>query len=430
MKSAKKILTNFSHARSTQSICFRPQNEEEIAPLFEKAQDRGILARGWGLSYGDGCFNDHGLIVDMTRLNRLLDFDEAQGILTAEPGTTFKDLFFHPNFIPPVIPGTLYSTLGGAVANDVHGKNNHREGTLSHHILKLVIQVNNQTYHLSPNQDPDLFYATLGGLGLTGIIKEITIKLKKASHFVQVQQVPFSNLEKLLSTMTTDGLAFDYQVAWVDLLNQPKAILFLANHAPINHLSTQPRPLYYPKIPFRMITRWNIRLFNQLYYYLKKQSKKSIALLQQFNNPLDFVKNWNYVYGKSGLLQFQAVFDVKDALSIIEQLQHIIKINRATPTLSVLKYFTKAGLGLLSFAEKGFTLAIDFINNEGAKRAIPQMNHLISERGGKIYLAKDLFLTREEFQHQYPKYDLFVAQIKKHPSLTQSDLGRRLGLIL
>jgi hypothetical protein len=349
--------------------------------------------------------------------------------LECQPGVTFKSLFsVHPDFIPPVIPGTVHATLAGGIAHDVHGKNNHKEGSFGTHVLWMDVLVGDTLIRCSRKQNSDLFYASIAGLGLTGFIVRLGLQMKKSSRFVQVQQEHYSSLESLMTFMTTKGLDYDYQVAWLDLLNTPhQGLLSLANYCePVpykKHLT-----LTVPKLPLSLINSWSMKCFNQL--YSKRSLSQQSLSLEQFNNPLDKIQHWNRLYGPKGLIQFQAVFAEEQGYSLLSALLESIKKAKATPTLAVLKVLTQTGEGLLSFCKPGFTLAIDFINNEQAKQAIRNMNQYITDIKGSVYLAKDLLLTQEQCHSIYPKLDEFKQVLHKYNSSLQSDLSKRLGITL
>ena len=432
MQTKTQQFSNFSHAIHTTASTIRPDEEEHIKDIFPATAGQGILARGNGLSYSDCCVNHKKIIVDTTRLNHILSFDPATGIAVCQGAVTFADLFLiDPHFIPPVLPGTLHATIAGGVANDVHGKNNPHAGSFGHHIEWIELQVGAQSLRCSHSENTTLFKATIAGLGLTGIIKRIAVRLCKASRVVIKKTEKFSCFPSLLQRMQHEGIQYDYQMAWLDLLNKPRALLSLANHvAPLHDekINNSSKRIYtVPRLPIRLINHSLMKQFNRIYYQQANTETQRVPL-KQFNNPLDEINHWNRLYGKNGLLQFQAVFGVADAHTTLDALLKIIKSHQATPTLAVLKYFTQAGVGLLSFAEPGFTLAIDFIHNPQARRAITDMNQLISTLRGKIYLAKDLLLNRQQFTTMYPQHLEFCDSLAKHNSPMSSDLGKRLGI--
>ncbi len=422
-----KQFSNFTQTVKTYANCFRPETEEEIQSLFSTLTKQKILARGTGLSYSDCCVNDKGIIIDTSRLNHLLAFNPKTGVLICQGGVTFADLFLvDPQFIPPVIPGTLYATVAGGIANDVHGKNNHQKGNFGQHILWIDLQVNERSYRCSPEEHDDLFYATIGGLGLTGLIKRVAISMQQVSRYVEVSTEKYNNLDRLLTSMQSQGIHYDYQVAWLDLIQGSRGILSLANHCEVDESKTPPKRYLLPKSPFRLIYPWMIKPFNA--FYFNKKYTNNILYLGQFNNPLDTISNWNYLYGKKGLLQLQVVFPSTNASATIKLLRAIMQKNQAIPTLAVLKFFTQQGCGLLSFSQPGFTLAVDFFANHQSRTALVAMNNLITELGGKIYLGKDLLMNQQQFQRQYPNYELFIDVLKHYQCIMHSDLSQRLGL--
>jgi FAD/FMN-containing dehydrogenase len=427
MRSKKQVLTNFSGSLTSDSFCLRPDTEKELTHYMAQNKPQALLTRGSGLSYNDCGFNKNGLVIDTRHLNHFISFDPSSGIALCQAGVTFHDLLYlNQNYIPPVLPGTLHATLAGGLANDIHGKNNPHAQSLGHHVEWFELLLNKELVHCSRKENSDLFYATIAGLGLTGVITRIAIRLKKASPYVQVENESYSSLKSLLERMASHGLSYEYQVAWLDLLHStPRALLSLANHCdpfPITQKSTYS----VPKLPFNLIKKWNMKWLNK-YYFHHKKNHESLSL-EEFNNPLDKINHWNYLYGKKGLLQFQAVFAEDIAHSTLVQLIKIINKYNAVPTLAVLKLFKHPGEGLLSFCTPGFTLAVDFNNNQAAQRAIKEMNQYITEIKGTIYLAKDLFLTQEQYQIMYEKHAKFSQIIKEHRVPMRSDLAERLGI--
>ena len=429
MKSVKKRFSNFSQSAHCEAYAVRPSRETELSDVFHAFPEKKLLARGQGLSYSDCCLLDEQVLIDTQNLNHLLEFNAENGILVCQGAATFKDLLLvDPNFIPPVIPGTLHATVAGGVANDVHGKNNHKAQSFGHHIAWLELQISEKCYHCSPTHHQDLFWATIGGVGLTGIIKRVGIRMQQKTPWVEKKTQAFQSLQHLLQAMQEQGIHYDYQVAWLDLLNQPNALLTFANHISGNQavIEHAPKPFCVPKLPLRVITPWMIKQFNRFLFYFSHKSPEIIPLWQ-FNNPLDRISHWNYVYGSRGLLQFQAVFPTQTAFKTLETLISLIKSHRAQPMLCVLKYFTQPGKGMLSFVEPGFTLALDFINTPQARKAITAMNQTVAEIGGKVYLAKDLLLNPQQFSNMYTNHQNFFDILEKYQSPMYSDLAKRLG---
>lgn len=428
MRTKKITLSNFSRSIYSESLCIRPDTEKELLNYLNTHQPTSLLARGTGLSYGDCCLNQQGLVINTDRFNHFIDFDPSSGLAICQAGITFYELLnLHPEFIPPVLPGTLHATVAGGFANDIHGKNNHHEYSFGHHIEWIELFSNNQIIHCSRQENSELFYASIAGLGLTGVIIRLAIKLKKATHFVEVENEPYLKLRPLLERMMQEGIHYDYQVAWLDLLHdKPRGLLSLAKHCPT--IPVEKKFIYsIPLITFNLVNKWSMKAFNYYYFHYKKPKER--LSLEQFNNPLDKLKHWNRLYGKKGLIQFQAVFPALKAEWMIEQLLKIIKDSKAVPTLTVLKLFTKAGEGLLSFCTPGFTLAIDFSNNKQAQQAIKNMNQFITENQAKVYLAKDVLLTTEQFKQMYKKHEKFAQLLHQAHSPMHSNIAQRLGII-
>ena len=420
--------SNFTRAIHTRSKKMRPSHEGQLQAIATEAHAGGLLARGNGLSYSDCCVLDHGTIIDTSRFNHILSFDPESGIAVCQGSVTFADLFLiNTRFIPPVLPGTLYATLAGGLANDIHGKNNHQMGNLGHHIDWVELNVGGQIYRCSRDENNALFTATIAGLGLTGMITRIGIRLRQASRFVRAHTIKFTHTAPLLAHMQHAGIAHDYQVAWLDFLNKPCGLLSLADHVEHTGPAEIRQTHTIPPLPVRMMSRSLMKPFNRM-HSLRANRRPHICPLWTFNNPLDRIKHWNRFYGKKGLVQFQAVFSAVDAEETLHALRSCIQTQHATPTLAVLKYFTQPGMGLLSFTQPGFSLAIDFIHNATARRAIEAMNQYITELGGRVYLAKDLYLHPAQYEHMYPQHAAFRDMIQSVHSPMRSDLGIRLGI--
>lgn len=419
--------TNFCRSQISLSEAWRLEREQDLAQAYEDLPPKGLLARGNGLSYNDCAFNSQGRILETSRLNHFLSFDRTNGVVICQGGVSFEDLLnLHPEFIPPVIPGTVKASLAGGIANDIHGKNNPGFGSLGHHILWLELNIKGETLVCSPTENQELFYASIGGLGLTGLIQTCALQMHQAPHFVQQTQQEINSWSTLLQLMESQSQTQTYQVAWLDLLNQPKALLTAAN--PVNTPCQQNNyPITVPKLPFRLLRPWLLKLFNQIYPRLPR--KQSILSLTEFNNPLDRVNHWPRLYGSKGFYQFQGIFPQAGALDHFQALLDCIHYHRATPSLAVLKYFSRPGPGLLSFCQPGFTLAVDLLANKAAIKAIKAMNALICQIGGSVYLAKDNFLTPDQFACLYPEQARFKAIYQKYGAPMRSDLARRIGLL-
>jgi decaprenylphospho-beta-D-ribofuranose 2-oxidase len=423
---SKIQLYHFSGASTSESVCYRPDFDFQLENVLHESPLR-CLGRGAGLSYSDCCFNSQGAVIDSSRLNHFISFDPATGIVICQGGVSFKDLLnLDDRFIPPIVPGTLHATLAGGIANDVHGKNSQRGG-LGEAILWIELLIGAKAYLCSPIENSDLFYATLGGIGLTGFINKVALQLLPASQTIEQTILSYHSLEKLIDAMQTVGMQQDYQAAWVDLINLNRAILFLGKHnsQAVAPYTKKDRKL--PTLPFRIIQPRLQGLLNKVYFRLPRR-QLSYLPFSVFNNPLDQIKNWNGMYGPRGLLQFQGNFPQIDAKLHMHTICNILKKNKAYPILSVLKYFTRSGKGMLSFVSPGFTLAVDFVNSPQARQTIGDLNSYMTEISGKVYLAKDMLLTPHQFRSLYPKYHDFEEVLHKYKIPIHSDMATRLEI--
>ncbi len=418
-----------SQAAALQPLSHRPQALPETGAL---------LPRGLGRSYGDVCLNDGGTLIATQGMDRLCQFDPESGILEAEAGISFDAIlrFALPRgFFLPVSPGTRYVTLGGAIANDVHGKNHHRAGCLGRHILSLdLLRSDGRIYRCSRTEQAQLFRATLAGLGLTGLILRARIRLRKIqSPRIIEDRVPMRNLAHFLELSDAADESHEYHVAWVDGLAKGEEIgrgLFMRG----NHEEEQqplrydpPRSLSIPMYaPGFLLNPLTVKAFNSLYAARgKKALIRHPSSLFPFFYPLDAVGNWNRLYGRRGFFQYQCVLPREnDAASMRALLDRIGRSGEAS-FLAVLKTFgSLPPEGLLSFPRAGLTLALDFPNRGESTRALfRDLDHIVRDAGGRLYPAKDACMSAEDFQRSYPALDHFRTLID--PAFT-SDFWRRM----
>jgi len=394
-----------------------------------EAKASTLLAFGNGRSYGDSCMNRQGSIIDCRSMNRLISFDSSNGQLSLECGVLFNDII--NQFIPrgwflPVTPGTRFVTVGGAIANDVHGKNHHRRGTLGQHIIELsLLRSDGQLLKCSKIENTELFNATIGGLGLTGLITSATIQLMPiASASMNTLTLPFDSLEEFISLSRQYDQTHEYSVAWLDCLNtnatSMRGLLYCANHTSaddtheISSFQLKPPRLSIPfNLPTATLNRYSVSLFNQLYYHTgKRKTGQSRQPLQSFFYPLDGLNCWNRIYGKNGFFQYQ--FTVPE--SEIATFQRILDIlaTQASPSfLTVLKLFGKnKSPGMLSFPRPGLCLALD-LSNRGEKTLslLNSLDQEVMNVGGCVYPAKDQRMSAEAFGTFFPKLNEFSQHI-------------------
>lgn len=402
--------------------------------LFPQGQTS--LPRGCGRSYGDSCLNSHGILLLTKPLDNFISFDESTGILTCESGVSLETILHH--FVPrgwflPVTPGTKYVSLGGAIANDIHGKNHHSAGNFGHHVLQLNLRRSDQADAIvcSPQQNADLFKATLGGLGLTGIITQARIQLKKiSSAWIDQESTAFSGLESFFQLSKESDQKYEYSVAWVDLVGSKniRGIYFRGNHSQNKELSAHSsKKLTFPFLaPEFLLNAASVKTFNHLYFSKNKWLPQNHVHYDPFFYPLDKLHHWNKVYGRRGFLQYQFVLPWGPQMQ--ESLEQIIfKLKQADvgSFLSVLKVFGDIpSLGLMSFPKSGVTLALDFPYSGGKLlKILDECDAIVAKLNGSVYLAKDARMSRSVFSQFYPRLGEFKSYID--PQL-RSDLWKRL----
>ncbi|MFT4822199.1 MAG: FAD/FMN-containing dehydrogenase [Halioglobus sp.] len=397
---------------------------EAIPPELDPGDS--LLAYGRGRSYGDSCINSRGSHISTRRLNRFVSFDEDSGFLECEAGITLDeilDVIVPKGWFLPVVPGTRFVTLGGAIANDVHGKNHHSAGSFGCYICSLeVLRSDGSRTLCTRDKNSEIFAATIGGLGLTGLITKAEIQLKKiASDTMLTQNVPFSSIEHFVE-LSSESIQWDYSVAWVDTTasgaNAGRGILARARHAIDETQLATPqnkRTLSVPfSPPFSLINNWTARCFNQVYYFLKAHKTNPFAQhYQPFFFPLDSVRGWNRIYGKQGFYQYQCVVPIEGGCVAVERLVGEIRQSGQGSFLTVLKVFgEKVSPGLLSFPRPGLTLAIDFPNRGGKTGSLfEKLDAIVLAVGGALYPAKDARMSKQMFLAGYPNVEKFAEQI-------------------
>ncbi len=392
------------------------------------------LAYGMGRSYGDVCLNPDGVLWQTTGLDRFVSFDPVLGRLVCEPGVLLRDIqrvMVPRGWILPVTPGSQYVTVGGAVANDVHGKNHHVAGSFGEHVRRLMLlRTDGSVIECSPTRQPEWFQATIGGMGLTGVITEVDMQLHKiASPWLEVETLAYHNLDEFFALSAASEYNWDYTVSWVDCLHAAgRGIFMRANHAAAEQTpAVQSRTLNMPFVPpVSLLNKYSVKPFNFLYFNLKKhQVGKKLMHYQPFFYPLDNVLNWNRIYGPRGFYQYQSVVPVEHGRDAIQAMLKEIARAGAGSFLAVLKTFgSREPAGMMSFAEQGVTLALDFANQGAVTlQLFERLDAIVREAGGKLYPAKDARMPRELFESGYPRLDEFLSY--RDPGIS-SALSRRL----
>ena len=388
-----------------------------------------LLAFGNGRSYGDSCMNRQGAILDCRSLDRFISFETSSGQLTLECGVLFSDIinqFLPKGWFLPVTPGTRFVTVGGAIANDVHGKNHHRRGSLGQHIIELsLLRSNGELLKCSKVENTELFNATIGGLGLTGLITSATIQLMPIeSASMDTLTLPFDSLEEFIALSRQYDESHEYSVAWLDCLNTNatfmRGLLYCANHAAadksqdISSFRLKPPRLSIPfNLPAATLNRYSVSLFNQLYYRTgKRKTGQSTQTLQSFFYPLDGINRWNRIYGKNGFFQYQFTVPESETATFQRILDLLAK--EASPSfLTVLKLFgNNESPGMLSFPLPGLCLALD-LSYRGDKtlRLLERLDQEVINAGGSVYPAKDRRMSADAFRTFFPRLNEFKPHV-------------------
>jgi FAD/FMN-containing dehydrogenase len=382
-----------------------------------------MLPYGLGRSYGDSCLNDGGTLLDMRRLNRLIALDETTGLLRCEAGVTLAeilDVVVPRGWFLPVVPGTRWVSVGGAIANDIHGKNHHRAGTFGRHVTCLeLVRSGGERVVCSP--DDPLFQATVGGLGLTGLILWAEIRLRKVpGPGIDQERIRFASLDGFFELAAEDH-AYEYTVAWVDCLARGprlgRGIYMRGDHAPLEGPPDSPLEatrIHVPMdAPAGLINRLTMRLFNQAYYHRHlRRRRREVIPYAPFFFPLDAVGEWTRLYGASGFLQYQCVVPDASGGGPIRTIFDRISRSDEPACLGVLKRFGAAeSPGWLSFPRAGITLAVDFpYRGPRTLTLLDELDAVVRDAGGAVYPAKDARMSPLSFAAFFPAAPRLEAQ--------------------
>ncbi len=447
---AEQLLAGWGRTAPTLATVSRPTAEADISQLLASRPDRGLIARGLGRSYGDPAQNAGGSVVDMTGLAAVHHFDVDQGLITVEAGLSLERLtsmILPFGFFLPVSPGTQFVTVGGAIACDIHGKNHHVDGSFCNHVTQFdIITPSGERRTASPNQTPELFWATAGGMGLTGIILNATLKLPRVeSSRILVDTDRTRDLDEVMSLQQSGDEGYQYSVAWVDCMARGsslgRSILMRGNHATAqdlgrgnhsNALATKNGPAVTapPWVPSGLLRTSSVKLMNEVWYRkAPRQERDGLQTIKQFFYPLDWVGEWNRFYGPLGFLQYQ--FVVPDASSdVVRTIIEALATGGWPTSLAVLKRMGAAH-GPLSFAIPGWTLAVDIPAGIPAlNELLDDFDNLVADAGGRIYLAKDSRMRPELLPVMYPQLETWreTVQLLDPERAMRSDLDRRLRL--
>lgn len=445
-----RLLTGWGRTAPSRARVHRPKSSDDVGDLVTNAGKRGVLARGLGRSYGDAAQSGGADVLDLGAMSTI-SLDAAAGTVTAGAGASLDHILRRivpAGFFVPVTPGTRIVTVGGAIAADVHGKNHHVEGTFGSHVQRMtLVDGQGKTHELAPDGtalEQQAFWATIAGMGLTGIVTEATFDLiPVSSALISVDTERVSDLDAVMASMIEKDANYRYSVAWIDSVHPSgRGVITRGDHAPIDQLPEDQRSSaldYDPHmsvtapdmVPTGLLNRWTVRAFNEAWYRkAPKQRDGELQSIPEFFHPLDMVQEWNRVYGRGGFLQYQFVVP-DDAGELVKTALHRLQAIGAPSFLTVLKRFGAANPAPLSFPQPGWTLAADVPTGiEGLGRVLDELDELVAGAGGRLYFAKDSRQTPEMVVRTYPRLAEWqqVRHAMDPKGVFTSDLARRLSL--
>lgn len=416
--------------------------EHDIVTLTDRsriAREMGSshpgIAHGNGRSYGDVCLNPGGTLWQTGKLDRFIVFDPETGRLACEAGVLLRDIqrrVIPQGWILPVTPGTQLVTVGGAVANDVHGKNHHVLGSFGDHVCRMsLVRTDGEIIECGPDLRSDWFAATVGGLGLTGVITDMEIQLRRVpGPWLDTESLPYSNLEEFFQLADASEADWEHTVSWIDCISGGGRGIFMRGN-PVEAVGKWPEPRARSRTmpfcpPVSLVNRLSLRPFNFSYYHLNKwRAGRSRVHYEPFFYPLDNLLEWNRMYGPSGFYQYQSVVPRGVGCEAVQAMLGEIARSGNGSFLAVLKTFgNRQSVGMLSFPRPGVTLALDFPNKGGQTLSLfKRLDAIVREAGGRIYPAKDARMPRALFEQGYPRLAEFLSY--RDPGIS-SALSRRL----
>ncbi len=439
-------LTGWGANLRADCLLAEPDALSEVAASIDRT---GTIARGLGRSYGDCAINADGQVLGATRLDHFLEFDETAGMLTCEAGVSLESIvetFAPRGWFPMITPGTKFVTVGGCIANDIHGKAHHAQGCFSNCVERMTVMLGNgEVVACSREENADLFWASFGGMGLLGIILTATIQLRKieTTYFHQ-KSIRANNLEGMLAALDENDHTFPYSVATLDVLatgpHLGRGVLTVGDHAALADLppklaanplrvSGKPKigvPFDLPELTLNPLT---IRLVNAVIQRIQA-SAAPLGHYEAFFYPLDKIAQWNRGYGRRGFTQYQFVIPFENGLAQMRKILTAILSSGELPFLNVLKRLGKESGGILSFPREGYTFAIDFPVRQSTPALLRRLDSMVIDAGGRIYLGKDSYTDAPTFRTMYPEIDQWLAIKRKYDpdGVFTSNLGRRVGL--
>jgi FAD/FMN-containing dehydrogenase len=432
----ERVLSWGRYPRTEHRQVYKPAWNDQVPEILKAALPASLLPFGLGRSYGDSCLNAGRDLIDCHRLNRILGFDESTGVVRCESGVSLSDIlrvFLPKGWFLPVTPGTSFVTVGGAIANDVHGKNHHCSGTFGAHVHQIALYRSDKgLVFCSSRENPEMLRATIGGLGLTGVIAWADIQLKRVDGpWIDSESIPFHGLKTFLDLSHESNDRFEYTVAWLDCFagRNVRGIFFRGNHAANYRKNFHPKRG--PKLPFELpswiLNRFSVRAFNAAYYAFHV-AKKSRAIVgyDPFFYPLDSIQQWNLLYGRQGFLQYQCVIPESNLEAFEELLDRIARSGLGS-FFVVLKQFGSAPpAGMLSFPRPGLTITLDFaMRGERTLGLLRSLDEVVQKSGGALYPAKDARMSPALFETSFPNWRDFLPY--KDPKMSSSFWRRVTG---
>ena len=410
-------------------------NTQDVASRLRESAPG--IAFGLGRSYGDVCLNPGGTLWRTTGLDHFIAFDENSGVLVCEAGVVLRDIqrmILPRGWSLPVTPGTQLVTVGGAIANDVHGKNHHKFGTFGDHVRSLkIVRTDGSELDCGPNLRAEYFAATVGGIGLTGLITQAEIQLRRVpGPWFETETVSFSNLDEFFALSIESDSAWENSVSWIDCVatGSGRGLLMRGNPVTVD-AKQEPhrRSIAMPVVPpTSMVNQMSLKAFNAAYFQInKRRSGKQLTHYEPFLYPLDNILDWNRMYGPRGFYQYQSVVPRENGRDVTGAMLREIARSGQGSFLAVLKTFgERSPIGMLSFPRPGVTLALDFPNRgDETLKLLERLDAIVREASGRIYLAKDARMSRDMFEAGYPRLAEF--QQYRDPGMSSAMSRRLLG---
>jgi len=449
----KQRLSGWGRTAWTVSDTLQPSSEADVRAALASAGERGVISRGLGRSYGAAAQNAGGQVLMMagSSVGAELELDGATGVMNVPAGMSLDDILKYSvprGWFVPVTPGTRFVTVGGAIGSDIHGKNHHFDGSFGQHVLSLRLMLaSGDMVELSPTEKPAWFWATVGGMGLTGVVLDARIRmLPIETSRVRVETERLPDFDSVVAAMSSDGEddTYRYSVSWVDLVATGKSmgrgVLTRGDHAKASDVKGNDLLAYDPKVrlaapgwvPNQLLNKMSIKAFNEV-WYRKAPARRHVGIesIPTFFHPLDGVKKWNSLYGTQGFIQYQFIVP----LSEVEVLRKVIEAfagQGVASFLAVLKRMGPQNSAPMSFPTEGWTLTLDMAAGiRGLPELLSRVDTMVLDAGGRHYLAKDSHVSPVAVRRGYPRFREWQdVRDEMDPTMTwNSDLARRLGLL-